>query len=716
MRTSRKLLILFSIALLSGCEPSSKPETQEPMTPPLAKKIAKNISLHGKDWTDNYFWLNNKKDSAVIKHLEAENAYTDATLKHTEDFQKKLYEEMKGRIKEEDISVATKEHGYYYYSRTEKDKQYRVHCRRKGSMEAPEEIILDENKLAEGKKYFRLGNFETSPNQQLLAYSTDSEGDETYTLYVKDLSTGKLLADEVPNTYYSLAWANDNQTFFYTQLDHAYRPYRLLRHVIGQAIKADALVYEEKDEMYTLQVGKSKTEDFIFLNLGSSITSEVRVLKADQPDGIFAIFQPRQKGIEYSIEHHKNRFYIRTNENAKNFKLMETPVAGWGKEHWKEVIAHNPDIKLEDVDVYDQFLAVYERSNGLIKIRINNLANKQSNYVAFPEAAYMIYAGYNPDYYSSVLRYSYTSLVRPTTTYDYDTHTDKSVIVKENEVMGGYNASLYQTERIFAKANDGTMIPISLVFRKGLKKDGENPCYLYGYGSYGVTIDATFSSNRISLLDRGFVFAIAHIRGGGDLGEEWRDNGKLLKKKNTFTDFINSAEYLIAEKYTNKEKLAISGGSAGGLLMGAVTNMRPDLFKAVIAKVPFVDVVNTMMDASLPLTIGEYDEWGNPNEKEYFDYISTYSPYDNVEKKAYPHILATAGLNDPRVSYWEPAKWVAKLRELKTDSHKTLLHTNMGAGHGGASGRFDYLKDIALEYAFAMDALGMGQEFKRTKL
>ncbi len=686
------------------------------MTPPLAKKIAKKISLHGTDWTDNYFWLHDKKDSAVIKHLEAENAYTDALLKHTEDFQKKLYEEMKGRIKEEDTSVLTKDGDYYYYSRTENDKQYRVHCRRKGSKTAPEEVILDENKLAEGKKYFRLGNFETSPNQQLLAYSIDNEGDETYTLYIKDLLTGKLLADEIPNTYYSLAWANDNQTFFYTQLDQAYRPYRLYRHTIGQPVKDDALVYEETDEMYTLGVYKSKTQDFIFLNIASSITSEVRLLKANQPNGTFAIFQPRKKGIEYDIDHHKSRFYIRTNENAKNFKLMETSVTDWGKEHWQEVIAHNPAIKLENVDIYDQFLAVYERSNGLIKIRINNLATNQSTYVAFPEAAYMIYEGYNPDYYASRLRYSYTSMVRPNTTYDYEMHTGKSEIVKETEVMGGYDPSLYQTERVFAKANDGTLIPISLVFRKGLKKDGENPCYLYGYGSYGITIDATFGSNRISLLDRGFVYAIAHIRGGGDLGEEWRDNGKLLKKKNTFTDFINCAEYLISEKYTNKEKIVISGGSAGGLLMGAVTNMRPDLFKAVIADVPFVDVMNTMMDASLPLTVGEYDEWGNPNEKDYFDYILTYSPYDNVEKKAYPHILATAGLNDPRVSYWEPAKWIAKLREMKTDSHKTLLHTNMGAGHGGASGRFDYLKDIALEYAFAIDALGISEESKRTKL
>jgi oligopeptidase B len=686
------------------------------MTAPVAKKVAKKISLHQQEWNDDYFWLRDKKNPEVVQHLEAENAFTQASLKHTEDFQKKLYEEMKGRIKEEDVSAPTREDDYYYYSRTEKDKQYRVHCRRKGSMEAAEEILLDENALADGKKYFRLGNFEVSPNHQLLAYSTDTEGDETYTLYVKDLSSGKLLKDEISNTYYSLAWANDNRTLFYTTLDDAYRPYRLHRHQLGDDVKNDPVVHEEKDEMYTLEVGQSKTKDYIILNIGSSITSEVRLLKADQPKGDFVVFQPRKHGIEYDVEHHKDRFYIRTNENAKNFKLMEAPVNAWDKKNWKEVIAHNPEVKLESVDAFDKYLAVFERTQGLRKIRIMSLTNGQAQYVSFPEASYMIYEGYNPDYNSQILRYSYTSLVRPNTVYDYHMSTGKSVVVKETEVMGGYDASKYQSERIFAKANDGTLVPISIVYRKGLQKDGNNPCYLYAYGSYGVTMDATFSSNRISLLDRGFVFAIAHIRGGGDMGEEWRDNGKLLKKKNTFTDFINCAEHLIAQKYTNKDKLVISGGSAGGLLMGAVTNMRPDLFRAVIAKVPFVDVVNTMMDASLPLTVGEYDEWGNPNDKEYFDYIRSYSPYDNIEKKAYPQILATAGLNDPRVSYWEPAKWVAKLREMKTDTNKVLLHTNMGAGHGGSSGRFEYLKDIALEYAFAMDALGMGQELKRTKL
>ncbi|MBC7922383.1 MAG: S9 family peptidase, partial [Ferruginibacter sp.] len=447
-----------------------------------------------------------------------------------------------------------------------------------------------------------------------------------------------------------------------------------------------------------------------------SLTSEVRYVKADQPDAEFAVFQPRQPGVEYDVEHHKRRFYIRTNENAKNYKLMETPVTAPGKANWQEVIAHDPAVKLESVDAYDQHVAVYERTNGLRKIRILSLATNQTNYVAFPEAAYMIYEGYNPDYASNTIRYSYTSLTRPVTTYDYDANTKKSTVVKENEVLGGYDPGQYQTERIFARADDGTAVPISLVYRKGLPRDGSNPCFLYAYGSYGSSTDATFSSNRVSLLNRGFVYAIAHIRGGGDLGEEWRDNGKLLKKKNTFTDFIDCAEHLIAEKYTTREKLAIGGGSAGGLLMGAVTNMRPDLFRAVVAKVPFVDVMNTMMDPTLPLTVGEYDEWGNPQEKEYFDYIRSYSPYDNVEKKAYPNILATAGLNDPRVSYWEPAKWVAKLREMKTDTNQLLLHTNMGAGHGGASGRFDYLKDIALEYAFVYDALGLKGELERTKL
>jgi oligopeptidase B len=680
------------------------------MTPPVARKLEKKISLHNQEWNDDYFWLRDKKNPEVIKHLEAENAYTDAMLKHTEEFQKKLYDEMKARIKEEDTSVATREDAYYYYTRTEKDKQYRVHCRRKGNMEAPEEIILDENALAEGHKYFRLGNFETSPDHQLLAYATDTAGDETYTLYIKDLRTGQLLKDVIENTYYSLVWANDNQTLFYTTLDAAYRPYRLHRHQIGTEAKNDPVVYEEKDEMYTIHVDKSRTQDYILLNIQSSITSEVRLLKAAEPKGAFVVFQPRQKGIEYSLEHHKNRFYILTNESAKNFKLMEVPLNAWGKEHHKEVITHNPNVKLEGVDAFNQFLVVFERENGLRKIRVENLATHQKAYVVFPETTYMIYEGYNPDYHTSQLRYSYTSLVRPSTVYEYDMSTGKSVVIKQTEVMGGYDPAQYHTERIFARAHDGTMVPMSIVYRKGLNKEGNNPCYLYGYGSYGITMDATFSSNRISLLDRGFVFVLAHIRGGGDLGEEWRDNGKLLKKKNTFTDFISCAEHLIGEKYTKPAKLAISGGSAGGLLVGAVTNMRPDLFGAVIAKVPFVDVINTMMDASLPLTVGEYDEWGNPNEKEFFDYIHSYSPYDNIEKKAYPNILATAGLNDPRVSYWEPAKWVARLRAMKTDHNRVLLHTNMGSGHGGSSGRFEYLKDIALEYAFAIDALSVGQE------
>lgn len=686
------------------------------MQPPLTKKVAKKISAQGKEWTDNYFWLRDKKNPEVIAHLEAENAYTDTLLKPTEELQRELFKEMKGHIKEEDTSVPTKDGDYSYYSRTEKDKQYRVHCRKKGTIDAPEEIMLDENSLSEGKKYFRLGNFEVSPNHQLLAYSTDEEGDESYTLYVKDLATGKLLKDQIERTYYSLEWANDNKTFFYTTQDAALRPYRLHCHRIGTDAEQDKVVYEERDEMYHLSVSRSKTRDFLFLNIGSSLTSEVRYLDASQSNEEFKVFQPRQHGIEYDIDQHKNRFYIRTNENAKNYKLMETPVTAIDKKNWKEVIAHDPVVKLESVDAYDQFVAVYERTNGLRKIRVINLANKQVNYVAFPENDYMVYEGYNPDYYSRMLRYSYTSLIRPVTTYDYDMKTQKSVVLKENEVPGGFNPALYQTERLFAKATDGTGIPISVVYRKGLQKDGNNPCYLYGYGSYGASMEATFSTNRISLLDRGFVYAIAHIRGGGDMGEEWHDNGKFLKKKNTFTDFINCAEYLIAEHYTNKDKLAISGGSAGGLLMGAVTNMRPDLFKAVIAKVPFVDVMNTMLDATLPLTVGEYEEWGNPDEKEYFDYMMSYSPYDNVEKKAYPNILATAGLNDPRVSYWEPAKWVAKLREMKTDDNKLLLHTNMGAGHGGSSGRFDYLKDIAMEYAFVVDALGLRDDFKHQKL
>lgn len=677
------------------------------MKAPIAKKVAKQISFHDEEWIDNYFWLRDKQNPEVLAHLEAENAYTKTVLKSTEELQESLFKEMKARIKEEDMSAPVRKDDYYYYSRTEKDKQYAIHCRKKihPDSEANEEILLDENALAEGQAYFQLGNFALSPDHQLLAFATDTEGNEVYTLYIKDLRTGKLLDTPIGNTYYSLEWLNDNKTFFYTTLDDTMRAYRLYRHVIDTPAEQDELVYEEQDEMFTVEVDKSKTEDFIFLNLSSAITTEVYYLDANHAGATFQLFQPRAKGVEYSLDHHKNGFYILTNEDAKNYKLMATSVDKPEKANWQEVIGHNPEVKLESLDIYNQFLAVYERSNGLRKVRVMNLTVNETKYIEFPEAVYMLYEGYNPDYSSTVLRYSYTSLIRPVTTYDYDMNTSISVVVKETQIVGGYDASKYETERLFALATDGTTIPISIVYKKGVKKDGNNPLYLYGYGSYGITMDTTFSSNRISLLERGFVYAIAHIRGGGDMGEEWHDNGKFLQKKNTFTDFITCAEYLIAKGYTNPSKLAISGGSAGGLLVGAVVNLRPDLFKAVVAKVPFVDVMNTMLDPTLPLTIGEYEEWGDPNDPEYFNYMLSYSPYDNVEAKAYPNILATAGLNDPRVSYWEPAKWVAKLRELKTDDNHTLLFTHMGAGHSGSSGRFDYLKDVAIEYAFIMKVM-----------
>jgi len=675
--------------------------------PPIAEIIPKIDTLHGEKRIDNYFWLRERENPEVIKYIKAENKYTEAMTKHTEKFQERLYKELLSRIKETDLSVPEKIDDYYYYSRTEEGKQYRIHCRKKRSMDAEEEILLDENALAEGHEYFQIGVYEVSPDHQLLAYSTDTAGSETYTLYVKDLSTGDLLKDEIANTYYSVEWANDNKTIFYSVLDDAKRPYKLYRHKLGTDPSEDVLIYHEKDEAFFLSLYKTKSKSYLILKLGSNTTSEVHYLKADSPEGSFQVIHPRQHKMEYKVDHHGDRFFIVTNDDAKNFKLMETPVETPSKDNWKEVIPHRDSVKIDGVEAFKDHLVVYEREDGLKKIRVADMATDQLHYVDFPEPVYTFRPGWNPDFNTSLLRFHYASLVTPSSVFDYDMNTRSRELKKQEEVLGGYDPSLYQSARVFAEAPDGTRIPISLVYRKGLAKDGENPLFLYGYGSYGSSSDPGFSSNRLSLLDRGFIFAIAHIRGGEEMGRYWYEQGKLLNKKNTFTDFIACAEHLIAEKYTSSDKLAIYGGSAGGLLMGAVTNMRPDLFKVVIAKVPFVDVINTMLDSSIPLTAIEHEEWGNPGEKEFYDYMKSYSPYDNVEPKDYPNILATAGLNDPRVQYWEPAKWTAKLRTMKTDNNLLLLKTNMGAGHGGASGRYDYLKEIAFEYALIFDILGI---------
>jgi len=629
-------------------------------------------------------------------------------MESTNSLRDGLYHEILGRIQETDLSVPVKRDDYFYYTRTEEGKAYAIQCRKHGSLNAPEEILLDANVLAEGQKYFRLGNFAVSPDHGLLAYSTDLEGDETYTIQVKDVTTGQLLPDRIPNTYYTLEWANDNRTFFYTVLDETKRPWRAFRHELGAS--SDTLVYQEDDGRFTLSLHKTRSRRFLFIELSSPLTSELRYLEAADPRGEFRVMLPRRQGVEYDVLHHGQYFYIRTNDGAKNFRLMRTEVVNPSSENWHEVIPSRAGVTIEGVDSFEDHLVIYERERGLEKICIRDGSCAFSHYIDFPEPVYTVAATGNAEYATSLLRFNYTSLVTPMSVFDYNVRTRERELKKQYEVRGGYDASQYHSERIFAKAPDGVEVPISLVYkketyRKGFERDGASPLLLYGYGAYGHSIDPRFSSDRLSLLDRGFVFAIAHIRGGAEMGEEWRDRGKLLQKKNTFTDFIACAEYLICTRYTSSDHLAIMGGSAGGLLMGAVLNMRPELFHAAIAKVPFVDTLNTMLDPTLPLTMAEYEEWGSPEEEQYYGYIRSYSPYDNVAPREYPTMLVTAGLNDPRVSYWEPAKWVAKLRALKKDPNVLLLKTDLGSGHFGPSGRYEGIKETAFDYAFLLQAL-----------
>ncbi len=698
-------LILLAVPLCLACVSCAARGPK----PPVCPCIPHRQNMHGMERTDSYHWLRDRTNPKTIEYLEAENVYTKDMMRHTEPLQERLYQEMKGRIKETDLSVPVKMDDYYYYTRTFEGKQYPVHVRKRGSLDSAEEVLLDQNALAEGQEFFRVGAFGISPSHRLLAYSTDTSGAETFTLRVKNLETGKLLADEIPNTYYSVVWGNDDRTLLYTVLDEAKRPHKAFRHVLGSDPSTDQLVYHETDEKYHVELGKTRSRRFILMNLNSTLTDEWRFLEADKPGGDFKVIHPREQGVEYQVEHHGDHFYIVTNDNAKNFKLVKAPIADPAKANWAEVIPHRPSVKLDDVDAFEKHLAIYEREAGLRKMRIRNLTDNSEHYVDFPEPVYTFFATDNEMFASSAVRFNYTSLITPRSIYDYDMTTRTRELQKQDEVLGGYDPSRYSSERIQARAADGTAIPISLVYRKGTIRDGKNPTLLNGYGSYGASSDPFFSSNRVSLLDRGFIFAIAHIRGGGEMGRPWYDDGKLLKKKNTFTDFIACAEHLVAEKYTSPDRLAIQGGSAGGLLMGAVTNMRPDLFHSVVAQVPFVDVINTMSDPSIPLTVIEYEEWGNPSQREAYDYMLSYSPYDNVARKAYPNILITAGLNDPRVAYWEPAKWTAKLRAAKTDENCLLLRTNMGAGHGGASGRYDRLKEVAFDYAFILDTMGITQ-------
>lgn len=703
----RRFAVLTFILILSTMSADADP--------PQAPEIPHEVTEAGHTRNDPFFWLREKNNPDVLKYLRAENRYTETALKHTESLQDTIYHEMRQRIKEDDVSVPQKIGDYYYYSRTETGKQYAVFCRKKGSLEGKEEVLLDENELAKGKEYFRVGILSVSPDHKLLAYSTDTNGSETYTIRIKNLETGELLPDEISNSSYSFAWANDNKTFFYDQLDDAHRPYKALEHILGTSVDQDPTVYEEKDDRFFLEISKSRSEKFIFVSVESERASEVRFVDADHPGGGLTLIRPRENDLLYSVDHHGDRFFIVTNENAKNFKIIETPVASPDKEHWKDFLPYDPEVKIDAADAFENHLVVSGRRHGLPAIWICDLKSGETHEINFDEPTYEVSLDRNPVFKTDVVRIDYSSFVTPNSVIDYDMVSRRKELKKETTVLGGYKKSDYVSERIFVKADDGVEIPISLFYKKGFRKDGTAPLLLTGYGAYGISTDADFSSSTISLVDRGFVFAIAHIRGGGELGRTWYDDGKLLKKKNTFTDFVSCAQYLIDQQYAAPKRVAILGGSAGGLLMGAVMNMRPELFTSVIAVVPFVDVLNTMSDPSLPLTVTEYEEWGNPQDPKYFDYIASYSPYDNIEEKLYPNLLVIAGLNDPRVSYWEPAKWVAKQRRLKHQNRILLLKTNMGAGHGGDSGRFDRLKEVAMEYAFAIDTLHANSGPESTK-
>ncbi|MBA3946555.1 MAG: S9 family peptidase [Herpetosiphonaceae bacterium] len=673
--------------------------------PPIAPIVPHETTLHGETLVDNYFWLRDRSNPDVVAYLEAENQYLTDVIRPTEALQKQLYSELRGRIKEADRSVPVPHDGYLYYSRTEEGLQYPIFCRKRGDLEAVEEVLLDQNQLAAGHSYCRLGAYKVSPDHRTLAYSVDTSGSEQYTLFVKDLASGQFLSDQIPNTYYGVEWANDNHTIFYTVLDMAMRPYQLFRHTVGTASSFDMLVYHELDEAFFVDIAKTASKMFLLLALHSTTTSEVRFMPADEPQAPFKMIHPRQSGMEYSVEHHDDRFLIVTNDEALNFKLVEAPIATPEKAYWRELLAHRSAVLLDGIDVFHNHLVLYEREQGLKRIRITDPYGHDVRDVEFPEPVYTYVPGPNAEFNTNILRFTYSSLVTPDSIIDYDMQLGTWHLRKQDEIPSGYDPSLYASDRLIALAADGTAVPISLVYRKGLRRDHSNPTLLYGYGSYGITIDPAFSSRRLSLLDRGFIYAIAHIRGGSDLGRAWYDDGKLNHKQNTFTDFIACAEHLIAAGYTAPQHLAISGASAGGLLMGAVVNMRTDLWQAVIAKVPFVDVINTMSDPTLPLTVIEYEQWGNPNDPDTYHYLKSYSPYDNVAAKDYPNMLVTTGMNDPRVSYWEPAKWVARLRALKTGRRLLLLKTDMGSGHGGASGRFDALEETALEYAFLLNVI-----------
>lgn len=697
--------------------------TETPISPPVARKEHKEITLHGITLTDDYGWLRNKENPEVTAYLEAENAYAEAEMAPLAGLREELYREMLSHIKQTDVSVPFRDGGWWYYTRTEEGLQYGIHCRKRARGEpgidsrpaedAAEEVVLDGNKLAEGHAFFAVGATDITDDGRWLAYTTDTTGFRQYSLHVKDLETGETLQGTVERVG-SVVWAADHRTLFYTVEDEEQkRQYQLWRHRLGTAHAQDALIYQENDERFNVGAGRTRDGKYILVESASHTTTEFQVLAAERPEGEFALMLPREDEHEYYVDHREGRWFIRTNDRGRNFRLVTAPADAPGRENWMEIIPHRETVMLEEVDLFAGFFVACEREDGLPRLRMWRFAGegteaRPSGEIAFPEPAYDAHPHVNRIFDTKTYRYGYQSLVTPNSVFEYDVEGRGSTLLKQVEVPGGFDRTLYASERVHAKAPDGVQVPVSIVYRRDKRQPGKNPVYVYGYGSYGYSLPLGFNSNRLSLLDRGVVMAYAHIRGGGDLGKPWHDAGKMLVKRNTFSDFIAAVEHLTAAGYGDPARVAIEGGSAGGLLMGAVVNMRPELFRAVISHVPFVDVMNTMLDASLPLTVPEYEEWGDPNHEAYFRYMLSYSPYDNLKPGSYPAMLVKTSLHDSQVMYWEPAKYVAKLRTLKTDNHRLLLVTNMKAGHGGASGRYDYLKEIALDYAFLLRELGLG--------
>jgi oligopeptidase B len=699
-------VLALSFIFVASCKTDNSKTLKTDIKAPTAEKQPKTLSIHNDNRVDNYYWMNDREDPKVIDYLNSENDYYQESTAHTKAFQTDLFEEMKARIKEDDSSVPYKLNGYWYQVRYETGKDYPIYTRRKGSLEAEEEIMFDCNEMAESHAYFNLGGISISPNNKYASFGIDTVSRRKYTIQIKNLETGELFPEKIETTTGGSTWANDNKTLFYTRKDEqTLRSNQIFKHKLDNSAEDDVMIFEESDETFNAYVYKTKSRDYIIIGSSSTMSDEYQILNANTPDADFKLFSERRRGLEYDLAHYKDDFFILTNKDeAQNFKLMKTSIGSTSESNWEEVIPHRKDVLLEGVDIFNNFLVTSERYNGLSRIRVQSWDESEDYYLPFTSETYTANTTTNVDFDTNKLRYSFNSLTTPASVIEFDMVDKTEKVLKEQDVQDpSFDKDNYISERIWATAEDGSEIPVSLVYKKGIKRDGNNPLLQYGYGSYGATMDPYFSTTRLSLLDRGFIYAIAHVRGSEYLGRDWYEKGKLLHKKNTFTDFIDVSEYLIDQKYTSPDHLYAMGGSAGGLLMGAVINMSPELYNGVIAAVPFVDVVTTMLDESIPLTTGEYDEWGNPNEEDYYKYIKTYSPYDNVEAKDYPNMLVTTGLYDSQVQYWEPAKWVAKLRELKTDQNKLYLDTNMDAGHGGASGRFEALKELSKDYAFLLD-------------